>query len=119
MPQNLTPETLRKDALGWDDSIAAMSANAHADAWAADRKRLEFETGGPRYLRADGKPVFVRLTWPTGAKAITTLAGLAYALPDYLSDEMAGYNHEDENWAFEVIEMTQEEYDALPEFAGP
>lgn len=57
---------------------------------------------------------FLRLTWPTGAVQIVPQEALAPTFDYYLKDGEVG-----EVWELEVIEMTQEEYDALPEFTGP
>ena len=56
----------------------------------------------------------LKLTWPTGAIEITDLAGFLAAAKDYIGDGEIG-----EEWTLEFVEMDQEAYDNLPEFAGP
>ena len=56
----------------------------------------------------------VKLTWPTGAVEITDLDGFLSAAKDYIGEGEIG-----DEWHLEFIEMDQEAYDNLPEFAGP
>lgn len=113
-------------AAAWDAALATLEATSAdhmatirdnvdllARLEAAERER-DADPGWERYRRKDGSPVYVRLTWPTGAKEVTTLEGLAFTLPDYLDGFEVG-----EEFAFEIVEMTLEQYEALPEFLGP
>ena len=56
----------------------------------------------------------LKLTWPTGAVEVTDLEGFIKAARDYLSDSQLG-----DEWHLEFVEMDQETFDNLPEFAGP
>lgn len=58
--------------------------------------------------------VFAKLTWPTGATEIVPFPGILYALKDYMSECHVG-----DEWKVEFVEMTEAEYEALPEFMGP
>lgn len=85
-----------------------------------DAAQAREEAEDARYRYKSGGEVFVVLTWPTGAHETTTLRSLALCLPDYMADELADFDHgEDDEWSFKVVKMTQEQYDNLPEFLGP
>jgi len=62
------------------------------------------------------KPLFVTLTWPTGAKQVMTVEDLSANLRYMIADP----DEEGEEWTIQHDpRMTQEEYDNLPEFSGP
>ena len=61
------------------------------------------------------KKKFGKLTWPTEATHMFPIDNRGcYGLSDCIVDSEVG-----EVWKIEIVEMTQEEYDALPEFMGP
>jgi hypothetical protein len=79
----------------------------------------ELENWGPGHKTEGGPmtptPMFVMLTWPSGAKQVMTVEDLSANLRDMIAHE----DDEGEEWTIQHKKMTQEEYDNLPEFSGP
>lgn len=57
---------------------------------------------------------YIKLTWPTDAVLVSPINDFVRDLSDYFLESEIG-----EVWKIEIAEMTQEEYEALPEFDGP
>lgn len=58
--------------------------------------------------------LYIKVTWPTGASHIEEVSVFVKNLDAYLTEWEVG-----DHWEFDVVEMTEEEYAALPEFMGP
>ena len=57
---------------------------------------------------------FIKVTWPTDAVLVCPADDFARDADYYFSESEVG-----EIWKIEIVEMTQKEYEALPEFDGP
>lgn len=67
------------------------------------------------------KKTYFRLRYPTGATCVMPLEGVLSVLGEDMQEprDYGPEGFEGDAWTVEVVAMTSDEYEALPEFTGP